>query len=98
MLGLYLGSIAIASITTGVYAIKIKKELKKEEFKIDKTKLTKKEIAIEVLGTLFEILVPGINLIYTAIMLALGNDICEGTKNSYIEKGYIYKKEMRFLE
>lgn len=94
MLGLYLGSIAIASITTGVYAIKVKKELKEEDYKVNKSKLNKKEVTKEVLGTLCEIVMPGINLIYTAIMLVLGNDICEGMKKTYLEKGYIYKNEI----
>ena len=93
MLGLYLGSIAVASLTTGVYAIKAKRDIKKEGLKIDKTKVSKSHLLQEGLGILSGILVPGINLIYTVIVLVLGEDIYEGMKNSFLDKGYIYTKD-----
>ena len=92
--GLYLGSIALASITTGVYAIKVKQEIEKEGLKIDKSKLTTGIIIREAFCAICGIIIPGINLFYSALLLGLRQDLYEELKKNFRIRGYIPNDSM----
>ena len=94
ILGLYLSTVAVASLTTGVLFTKTKKDLDKEGYKVQKEKITLPSILKETLGTLCGIIVPGLNVIYTAIIIGLKEDIYEGMKNTLAEKEVIQKEEV----